>query len=73
VRLIAWASADAVLMRRRDDMTLKFVRGMVPLFVLCCILATFVTVDILGRPVSISLLMLNGAGIVLALFHGLEF
>lgn len=54
-------------------MTVKFITGMMPLFILCCILAMLVTADLQGFSVSLMLFMLNGAGIVLALFHGLEF
>ena len=52
---------------------MKIVGGMTPLFILCCLLATFIVADIQGMPVNWMLFMLNGAGIILALFHGLEF
>jgi hypothetical protein len=55
------------------NMVMKFIGGMMPLFILCCLLATFIAADIQGLPVSWMLFMLNGAGIILALFHGLEF
>ena len=54
-------------------MTVKLITGMMPLFILCCILAMLITADLQGFSVSLMLFMLNGAGIVLALFHGLEF
>jgi len=54
-------------------MTLKSIGAMMPFFILCAILATFVVAVLQGWPVHMMLFMLNGAGIVLALFHALEF
>jgi len=54
-------------------MIMKFLGGMMPLFILCCLLETFIVADIQGMPVNWMLFMLNGAGIILALLHGLEF
>jgi hypothetical protein len=54
-------------------MTMKFIGGMMPFFILCSILALFIVASFQGMPVNWMLYMLNGGGIVLGLFHGLEF
>jgi hypothetical protein len=54
-------------------MDMTFVRGMMPFLVLCGILVVFIAANFQGTPVSWMLFGLNGFGLVLALYHGLEF
>jgi hypothetical protein len=54
-------------------MSLKFITGMMPFLILCCILACMVAANLQGMDVNWSLFALNGFGLVLGIYHGLEF
>lgn len=52
---------------------MKTLGVMMPLAILCCLMTVFIVANIEGTQVSWMTFALNGAGIVLALIHSLEF
>jgi len=59
-------------MKEHPKMVARTISKALPLVTLCCTMGALITASLWGWPVSSTLMVINGAGLVLAIFNCLD-